>query len=582
MVISNNDGEKSKVMRTNLSGLGATLLVAGCATIILGCPFTADTIAGTGGSTTTSTTGNGGSMGEVGGSGGHGGSMDTCVPGSTRDCKTTIAECAAGTQMCVNEGKEFGACTPVIQPIFDDCTTAQDEDCDGLAIKTCTGTPSFTTTQNADTAFDDLAYAVAFNSQKTQFAVAGMMGGTYDPMNGVTSGSVWAAKFDLDGNKIWETSFTPTNLGKFGVARGAGIDSLGNVVIAGYFTGNISDKNGITILTNNGAIDAFVAKLSSVDGSYIWAHNYGGNSDQLAYALSIDDKDNIFVTGAFENDIDLNGSLKSVGQKDIFVAKIDAAGNTIKGMKFGDDKNQTGFGIAADPSGDIFVAGSFDGSVNFGSDMSTKIATSGQFDAFLVKLSGTDFTRKWDLAIGGGGTSNQTARAVAVDATGNVAITGSFQGTITLNAVSILGDPAARDIFVARFKPDGTPIWSKGFVAANEQNATAVAMDGAGHVIVTGNLKGSIDFGGGVPVTSMSTMSTGDVFVAKLAALDGSELWATSYGDMTDQLAFGIATGSFGQSMIVGGFQGVITLPLPTKPITSAGGYDVFGIMLAP
>ena len=68
--------------------------------------------------------------------------------------------------------------------------------------------------------------------------------------------------------------------------------------------------------------------------------------------------------------------------------------------------------------------------------------------------------------------------------------------------------------------------WAKRFGDADEQWGFGIAFDPAGDVMVTGQFRGSIDFGDG-PLT---TTGDGAVFVAKLAGADGAPRWSREFG----------------------------------------------------
>ena len=114
----------------------------------------------------------------------------------------------------------------------------------------------------------------------------------------------------------------------------------------------------------------------------------------------------------------------------------------------------------------------------------------------------------WSKGFGDG--SHQAAEAVAVDASGNVIVTGNFEGTVDFGG-GALTSTGSRDIFVAKFGSDGAHLWSKSFGAGDDQITQAVTVDASGNVIVTGWFYGTVDFGGG----ALTSAGSFDIFVAK-------------------------------------------------------------------
>ena len=115
---------------------------------------------------------------------------------------------------------------------------------------------------------------------------------------------------------------------------------------------------------------------------------------------------------------------------------------------------------------------------------------------------------------------------VAVDASGNVIITGHFYSTTDFGggALTSVGN---EDIFVAKFAPDGTHLWSNRFGDGSSEYGRSTAADASGNIIVVGVLYGSVDFGGG----TLTDAGSGDIFVAKFGS-DGTHLWSKRYGDI--------------------------------------------------
>ncbi|MGK3983919.1 MopE-related protein [Sorangium sp. So ce136] len=96
---------------------------------------------GSGGDTSVSSSGSGGSGGDGGGGdGGHGGGEVVCTPGSQVACPYSgppgtqgIGRCTAGLRTCDESGTGYGPCEGEVLPATEDCSAAEDEDCDGLA-----------------------------------------------------------------------------------------------------------------------------------------------------------------------------------------------------------------------------------------------------------------------------------------------------------------------------------------------------------------------------------------------------------------------------------------------------------------
>src|SRR5207237_10811483 len=83
----------------------------------------------------------------------------------------------------------------------------------------------------------------------------------------------------------------------------------------------------------------------------------------------------------------------------------------------------------------------------------------------------------------------------AGDGGGNVAIVGTAVGTVNFGAGPITAN--GYTIVVAKSSPAGGHLWSRGFGDSFSNSGNAVAVDPSGNIAVTGAFSGPADFGGG-------------------------------------------------------------------------------------
>ena len=214
------------------------------------------------------------------------------------------------------------------------------------------------------------------------------------------------------------------------------------------------------------------------------------------------------MTGSFTGGINFGGvDLTSAGGHDAFVASFSPDGGHRWSQRFGSTSFDRGYGVAVDRGGDVAVTGLFTYTVDFGGG---PVTSAGSNDGFVAKLSGTDGAHLWSKRFGS--TNVDYGYAVAVDAGGNVAVTGFFQGTVDFGGGPLVS-AGLEDIFVEKLAgPDGAHLWSKRFGGTSTDYGYGVAIDGAGNVLSTGYFQNSADFGGG-PLTSAGRQ---DAFVLSL------------------------------------------------------------------
>jgi hypothetical protein len=144
----------------------------------------------------------------------------------------------------------------------------------------------------------------------------------------------------------------------------------------------------------------------------------------------------------------------------------------------------------------------------------------------------------WSKTFGGDG--NQAGRAVAVDGAGNVVMVGRYDGSVDFGQ----GGPLTTnwwDLFVAKFSADGTPLWRKGFgdSSALTENVQAVALDEAGNIVIAGAFDGSVNFNG-TALPSSGGIGKYDFFLAKLDS-NGGYLWSKRFESISNSVLLAVA-----------------------------------------
>ncbi|QSQ27278.1 hypothetical protein JY651_21220 [Pyxidicoccus parkwayensis] len=154
-----------------------------------------------------------------------------------------------------------------------------------------------------------------------------------------------------------------------------------------------------------------------------------------------------------------------------------------------------------------------------------------------------------------------------------------FSGIDGINGLAVQPDGHAAilgtstsDIVVARFDPHGQLLWSKRFGDFNYQQATSIAVDSSGNLVISGDYWGELDFGGGA-LPCPGSPGNPRAFVAKLDA-NGGHLWSRCFGDGGQQQMGGLAVGPGGDVFISGYFGG--TIDFGDGPVQAEGASDQF------
>jgi hypothetical protein len=135
----------------------------------------------------------------------------------------------------------------------------------------------------------------------------------FDPGAGsflLNSGSGTQSAYILQLNNVGDFDWAKSFFGADDVQlSGLTIDVSGNVYSTGYFL-DITDFDpgtGVLNFTPSGFVDIFISKLNS-NGNLVFAHQIGGNGEEVGAALAIDSNNNIYGTGIFNGIVDFDPS----------------------------------------------------------------------------------------------------------------------------------------------------------------------------------------------------------------------------------------------------------------------------------
>jgi len=392
--------------------------------------------------------------------------------------------------------------------------------------------------------------------------VAGLFNGTVDFGAGglISAGAadVFLAKYDANGNYIWARRF-----GSIGqdIAYGVATDASGNVFMTGAFSNSVNF--GGATLTAVGGYDIFLAKYDAA-GNHQWSKSFGGNLAEIGSSVTVDGSGNVIITGQLSSvSFTFGGGLVGTnGNSDAFLAKFDTNGTHQWSKNLGGVGFDGGTSVAKDASGNLFLTGFFQNSVNFGGGA---LNSAGGNDIFVAKFNSLG-THVWSKRLGAAG--DDDGYALAVNAAGSVFVTGDFQGTVDFGG-GPLNSAGSWDTFLAKYDASGVHQWSKRFGGTGIDSGNGLALDGAGQPVITGDYSAGADFGSG-PFTSAGS---DEIFLAKYTA-NGAPLWSGHFGSATDDIGYGVAVDGPGNVYFTGYFNN--SVDFGGGALTSAGGADIF------
>lgn len=300
------------------------------------------------------------------------------------------------------------------------------------------------------------------------------------------------------------------------------ISASGNIYSAGYFFGTVDfDPNaGTTELTAAGGYDVFVLKLDTA-GNFIWADGLGGADWEFPESLTIDDAENVYVTGHFAGTTDFDPgagtyNLTSAGLYDIYISKLDANGNFVFAKSMSGTGDNHSLSIAVDASGNIFTAGYFYTTCDFDPGAGVYDLTAvGSTDIFISKLDASG-NYAWVKQIGG--TLPDNVFSMKLDAGGNIYACGYFQGTVDFDpgpGTTNYTSAGAQDIFILKLDASGNFVWNNTIGGTGADIGTELALDATGNISVTGYFSQTVDFDPGGDTANLTSNGDKDAFVVK-------------------------------------------------------------------
>ena len=280
------------------------------------------------------------------------------------------------------------------------------------------------------------------------------------------------------------------------------VNDQGEIIVAGSYRG--SAKFGSVSLTTGGTFifGSFVAKYLK-DGTFKWVKNLSGTTNTFGTRVTVDQMGNSYISGNFNATVTIGGvSLTSSGSRDIYLTKIDTAGNFKWAKKIGGTNFDEAYGIAIDKFNHLYLSGRFWSQMTVGSSsLNTNPGVNNNSDAFLVRLD-TSGSYVWGKAFGGfDGTyvTQDFCYGTEVDDKGNVGISGRFGGSGTkFGNDTINGNGNFRAIFISLVDSSGDFTWTitgttTGTFFNNQSNG--IALDTNKNIYSTGVADPPLVFG---------------------------------------------------------------------------------------
>ena len=264
------------------------------------------------------------------------------------------------------------------------------------------------------------------------------------------------------------------------------VSSNGELLVAGQYAGTATF--GTNQLMSSGSADAFVARLTR-GGLWQWATAGGGTDNDEATALTTNAAGEIYVTGYFSNTGTFGASvLTGQGIDDAFVAKLTSAGRWQWATAATGSNTAYGKAIVADPTGGVFVTGSFNGTAAFGN---THLQSNSSDDGFVARLTDAG---QWQWVSVLASDYLESIAGIALDKMGKLYVAGTFSRTIRGGSFRLTSS-GRLDMFVGYISRTGAWLGLTAGGGAADDETQALALAPSGEVYVGGGFSTAAAFG---------------------------------------------------------------------------------------
>jgi hypothetical protein len=302
------------------------------------------------------------------------------------------------------------------------------------------------------------------------------------------------------------------------------LDSNSNVIITGSFQGLCYGSN--FGLFSAGSNDVFVQKLSP-DGVVLWTNQYGGVNSDNGHSVVTDSFGNIYVAGTFLGTVYFGASTlnSAVVNGNFFVLKLDPDGNVVWRKSIPGYNNHRPK-LTVDQSNNLFLTGHFDGTRTFGNSVLNSLDGA----AFVSKLNSDNGNLIWITQFGSGSTLNGnpvpvniTTSNFTTDTLGNIFITGCFRGHGRFGNQNVLIQNSDSNAYIMKMSSSGSILWTKFYTGSTE--GTSIVSDDNNNIYLAGNYFGQVTINGNSYTAPSGFYS---IYLEKLDS-NGNLIWFKNY-----------------------------------------------------
>lgn len=359
--------------------------------------------------------------------------------------------------------------------------------------------------------------------------ICGRFSGTsdFDPGPGIFSATSYLqdaffVKFGPTGLFIWAKTLGGTSSD---MATSIVTDASGDIYVTGHFAGTVDMDPSVAVLNKTSfspSVDIFISKFTPT-GNLIWNEAYGGDYIDLAKTIMVDNNENLYLAGRFEDNVNLDPA-----DGRVFLACYSSVTGSFTWAKQAIEPT-TSYDVRFRDQY-VYNCGDFKDSVFF-NPPSSGLLTAGygiQSGFFSRYESSGDY--EWAKKLGGytdDSTASEYISVMDFKSNGNIVIAGHFTHRLTLDPqqpeTEVISNHE-RDLFMVELTPDNDVVWTKRIGGNNEDKVTGLFVDDD-NIYLCGTFEDSIDFDSTGAAPTIYSEGYEDAFIAKFDS-QGDFIWS--------------------------------------------------------
>ena len=304
---------------------------------------------------------------------------------------------------------------------------------------------------------------------------------------------------------------------------GMDLDGSGNVLVNGYFNDSIDLNPGpgqaLYIPASANAEDFFISKYSST-GAFSWARQISSTVHVRSKDLTLDNSGNIIVAGETNGSTDFDPGagtqIANTSDDYLFVARYNSSGNYSNSITMGvAGSDQRMLDLEVDAGGNIYIAGRFQGVVDFDPSTGTTALTAQGSDDYFIAKYNSSLQLQWAYRLGSIAAEGEYLK-MEISGT-QLIVTGSFQNSIDIDlkaGTNLLTSNGNYDVFLARYNLSADLQASASFGGSGKDESQALRFYNNDSIYISGHFQGTVDFDPGTGSKQLSAGGSQTLFFA--------------------------------------------------------------------